>query len=159
MYQHVLVGTDGSPTATRAVEAAARLAHAHHARLTIVHAFDARAAEPSVSPEVERELGWVLASSGARADGVVISATGRARAVTGDALDVSTVTCPGRPVEVMAATAAQLLADVVVVGNADVHRFRLGRSVGHALSRRVGADVVIIDTVGPAPGMRGRSVA
>jgi nucleotide-binding universal stress UspA family protein len=70
VYDHVLVGTDGSATATKAVEAAAQLAQVHGARLTIAHAFNPREPEPLESRAVEAEFPW-LWSSGARAEALV----------------------------------------------------------------------------------------
>ena len=158
MYNHVLVGTDGSDTATKAVEAAARLAQAHQARLTIAHAFDARQPRPAVASPMEAEMGW-LASPGARAEAVVNQAVNRAQEVTCGGLSVDGVAEPGRPIAVMLALADELEPDAVVVGNADVHRLRVRRSIGHALSRRVRGDVVIVDTVGALGAGRGRRLA
>jgi nucleotide-binding universal stress UspA family protein len=154
MYNHVLVGTDGSDTATRAVEAAARLAQAHQARLTIAHAFDARQPHPTVTSPVAAEMGW-LASPGVRAEAVVNAAVNRAQEVACGGLSVEGVAEPGHPVTVMLAVADELEPDAVVVGNADIRRFRLRRSIGHALSRRVQGDVVIVDTVGANRARRG----
>lgn len=143
MYEHVLVGTDGSPTAMRAVEAAARLARAHDARLTIVHAFKPR--PPSPRDERFREL-WPRMTSGVIADEIVKRAEHHARAAVGGALDVETLHGPGKPVAVLRRAVTSLSPDVVVVGNADLRRPRAHRSIGHALSRKVHSDVVVVDT-------------
>jgi nucleotide-binding universal stress UspA family protein len=159
MYDHVLVGTDGSTTATRAVEAAARLAQVHNAKLTIAYAFDPRQREPQVSPAVEAELGWLLSSSGARAEAVVTAAIDHAQAVACGGLTVDGRAEPGRPAPVLATIADELPAAAVVVGNADVRRFGLRGSVGHAVSRRVRSDVMIVNTVGLVPSRPGRGRA
>lgn len=147
MYDHVLVGTDGSATATKAVEAAARLAHAHRARLTIAHAFDPRQPVPVSNPAVEAASTW-RQSVGARAEALVNDAADHAQAAACGGLRIDARAEPGPPVAVLLAFAGDLRPDVVVVGNADLHRVRLRRSIGHALSRRVHSDVIIVDTVG-----------
>jgi nucleotide-binding universal stress UspA family protein len=159
MYDHVLVGTDGSPTATKAVEAAARLAQVHCAQLTIVHAFDPRPLMPASDGGVGAEYTW-RQSVGAMAEALVNAAADHAQAVTCGGLQVEARAEPGDPVTVLLTFVRKLRPDAVVVGNADLHRFRLRRSIGHALSRRVHSDVVIVDTVGLA-GKTGerRSVA
>lgn len=158
MYKHLLVGTDGSSTATRAVEAAARIAHAHNATLTIVHAFDPRQPSPVLDPGVEREFPW-LRFTGARADAVVRAAVDRAHAAACGGLEVHGRVEPGSAAGVLTAVAEEVRPDAVVVGNADVRRLRLRRSIGHALSLRVSADVVIVDTVGRPDAREDRSSA
>lgn len=152
LYNHVLVGTDGSVIATAAVEAAALLAQAHGATLTIAYAFDPWRPDPAASPAAEAEFAWVLASSGARAEAVVAAAIDCAQLATCGGLAVNARVEPGRPVAVLAALTAELRPDVVVVGNADVRPLRLRRSIGHALTRRVSVDLVIVDTVSEAAG-------
>lgn len=147
MYTHVLVGTDGSPTATKAVESAAQLAQVHRARLTIVHAFDAREPEPRDGRGVDTEFPW-LRSTGTRAEALVNTAIDHALAAACGALHVDARTEPGRPVGVLLTLIEELEPDAVIVGNADRHRVQLRRTVGHALSRRVHSDVVIVDTIG-----------
>lgn len=159
MYDHVLVGTDGSPTATRAVEAAALLARIHDAGLSIVHAFDPTEPDLHLDPSIEADLGWSIASSGARADALVNAAVHRARTSAGGGLRVEGLIRPGRPVEVMVALAAELRVDAVVVGNADVHRVRIRRSIGHALVRRIRGDVIIVDTTAAKDSSTGRRSA
>jgi nucleotide-binding universal stress UspA family protein len=159
MYDHVLVGIDGSPDAARAVESAARLAHAHSAGLTIVYAFNPRQRIPELTPALQEEFLW-LRSSGTRAEAVVSAAVDRARAVACGGLEVHGRVEPGAPVAVLAAVSKEVRSDVAVVGNADVRRLRVHRSIGHALARRVTCDVVIVDTIRHG-GQRGdlRSVA
>jgi nucleotide-binding universal stress UspA family protein len=148
VYDHVLVGTDGSATATLAVEAAARLAEAHQAKLTIVHAFKPGAV-PLVNDDVARDVSWHL-TAGTIADKVVAVAEQLAQAAVGGRLDIETHPAPGKPVAVLLSAIDLLQPDAVVVGNADVRRVRMRRSVGHALSRRVRSDVVIVDTASAA---------
>jgi nucleotide-binding universal stress UspA family protein len=151
MYAHVLVGTDGSPTATRAVGAAARLAHAHGARLTVVHAFDPRPPRDVHHADRARdELGWRLTPGGA-ADVLVRDAADHAQAVACGALDVHVRAEPGHPVPVLLRAVAAVEPDAVVVGNADLRRPRVRRAIGPSLSRKAGVDVIIVDTTTPHP--------
>lgn len=143
MYNHVLVGTDGSATASRAVEAAARLAHAHRARLTIVHAF--KSGHHALTDDCPHELSWRL-SAGGIADCVVDAAARAARTVAEDELEVDTRHAPGSAVTVLLRAIRALKPDAVVVGNADVHGFRVRRSIGHRLTRKACVDVVVVDT-------------
>ena len=151
MYSHVLVGTDGSDTAARAVDAAARLAHAHGARLTVVHAFGARrASSPSDLEGFRDEFGWQLTPGGA-AESLVLAAADRARAAACGALEVDVVAEPGQPVPVLLEAVLRLQPDAVVVGNADLRRPRLRRGIGPSLSRRAPVDVIIVDTTESRP--------
>lgn len=54
MYERILVGTDGSPTAAKAVDRAAALARSVNARLTVVSVGRAEHAEAVVAAEKER---------------------------------------------------------------------------------------------------------
>ena len=143
MYEHVLVGTDGSETATRAVATAARLAHAHHARLTIVHAF--KSGQTIGAQDCPKEFAWRL-SAGNVADDIVKKAARSARSVVDDSLTIETHHSPGEPVTVLLDAIDKLNPDAVVVGNADVRGVRVRRSIGHALTRKASVDVIVVDT-------------
>ena len=153
MYTHVLVGTDGSATAARAVDAAARLAHAHGARLTVVHAFDPRPArEVPEPPGLGDELGWRLTPGGA-AEVLVRDAAEQAQAAACGALDVDVRAEPGQPVPVLLRAVLDVEPDAVVVGNADLRRPRLRRGIGPSLSRKADVDVIIVDTTSDRTGL------
>lgn len=150
MYQRVLVGTDGSPTASRAVEAAARVARAHGAALVVGHAFP-----PRLTTRQERDLRtapdslrWRL-TPGAMGEEVVRAAVERARVASEGVVAVRGRAEPGDAVAVMLALVAELDPDVLVIGNRDMPgRLPLRRSVARALSRRATCDIVIVDTIG-----------
>ncbi len=151
MYDHVLVGTDGSATATRAVTAAAQLAHAHDARLTIVHPFEPRPALPSDLGDRDLdELGW-RGTPGGAAELLVQEAAAHARAASCGALDADGYAEPGQPVPVLLEAVLRHRPDVLVVGNADLRRPRLRRGIGTTLSKKAPVDVVIVDTSGARP--------
>ena len=150
MYERVLVGTDGSATATRAVEAAAVVARAHDAELIVAHAFAAR---PTLRQEqawhdAPEEVRWRL-SLGAVAEATVGDAVERARVRAGTELVVRARCEPGRPVTVLLRLADELNPDALVVGNRDLHGWlHTRRSVARGVSRKAACDVIIIDTVG-----------
>lgn len=159
MYHHVLVGTDGSPTATRAVTAAAQLAQIDGARLTIAHAFPAQVAPEALAGRlVDADLRW-LAWPGTVAESVLARGVEHAQRVACGGLRVVGRAEPGRPVGVLAALAGELAADVVVVGNADVWRRRFRRGIGAMVARRVLIDVIVVDTIGTTGPITDRSVA
>lgn len=158
MYDHVLVGTDGSITASRAVESAARLAHAHQAHLTIAHAFGPKGdldIDPSLIPD---ELAW-LRSPGTAAEVLVNAAVDLAQAVACGALSVDARAEVGSPLSVMRSLMRELQPDAVVVGNADARRSIARRGLGAALARRTHADIVIVDTSGVGGAGRARRSA
>lgn len=158
MYDHVLVGTDGSPTATRAVTAAAELAHVQNAKLTIGHAFSAHVPPEALDGFVDADLRW-LAWPGTVAESALAGAVEHAQRVACGGLQVVGRAEPGDPVGVLAALAGELEVDVVVVGNADVWRRRFRRGIGAMVARRVLVDVIVVDTIGTAGPSTERSVA
>ena len=97
-YQTIVVGTDGSSTASIAVDRAGKVAGACDARLLIVCAYE-RAAQPDA--EAQRALGsdaWMVVGSGPAED-VVNSAADRVRAA--GAPKVETMTVKGSPVDAL----------------------------------------------------------
>lgn len=157
MYARVLVGTDGSATATRAVEAAARLAMTHGAELVVAHAFSPRAsgAHRRAWLEAPEDFRWQL-SSGSMAEDTMEAAIRHARAVTGGSVPISGRFEPGTPVQVLLELIDDLDPDVLVIGNRDISaRIRTRRSVSRALVRRASCDVVLADTLGRRQQRRG----
>ena len=125
VYRSVLVGTDGSATAARAVAKAAALAEACGATLLVATVADAERGAP-VLEEVTAGLAGLEAP-------------------------VRTQLLSGDPADALVTFAAQAQVDVIVVGNkgmAGAKRFLLG-SVPNRVSHRAGCDVLIVHTVGP----------
>jgi len=118
VYERILVGTDGSPTAAKAVDRAAELAAAVKARLTIV----------SVGQQAQQ----------------VVEAEKQRLADTG--LDIETTTAAGDPAAVLAEMAAGY--DLLVVGNKGMTgagRFFLG-SVPNKVSHHSPCSLLIVHT-------------
>jgi nucleotide-binding universal stress UspA family protein len=114
MYKTLVVGTDGSPTADEAVKAAADLARSWGSELHIVTAFRApRSGMGSATGAAlaDSGAGQALAEEGARTVGLAAiekfgeGVAAEAHAVQGNADDV------------IIATAAQVGADLIVVGS------------------------------------------
>ena len=150
-YRRVLVGTDGSETASAAVRHAAALAGAMGAELVVVTAY---ATDPlherTLADERERapeDVRWVITDAGEAEDRLV--AARRIAADVGVA-KVRTRAEHGDPADVLIATAEELLCDVIVVGNrgmAGASRFLLG-SVPNKVSHHAPCDVLIVPTTG-----------
>lgn len=150
-YRRVLVGTDGSATASAAVGHASKLAAAMGAELVIVTAYAASpgqerrlADEREQAPE---ELRWMVTDAGEAEERLQ-----PARHVATEAgVDrVRTRVEQGDPAEVLISVAEELSCDVIVVGNrgmANASRFLLG-SVPNKVSHHATCDVLIVPTTG-----------
>lgn len=145
-YSHIVVGTDGSPTAGQAVRHAAQLALATGARLTIVGAYQHSdvhlgGLEAPAGPE-----DGSMATDAAGAEDHVIDGLEVARAV--GAANPHGRTEAGDPASVLLDVAAEVGADLIVVGSrgmAAPSRFLLG-SVPNRVSHHAPCDVVIVRT-------------
>jgi len=122
LYRTVLVGTDGSITAGRAVQRAVELAAVCEGRLLVAYVGDAETGR-TVLDGVERQY-----------------------AESGVALDVRLLT--GDPADALLGLAEAERVDAVVVGNkgmAGAQRFLLG-SVPNRVSHRANCDVLVVHT-------------
>jgi nucleotide-binding universal stress UspA family protein len=161
-YEQILVGTDGSPTATRAVETAAKLASQIGVRLTVLCAY-----EPPSEQELERlradpadpvaqwgtkrhvktvpeEFRWRIAGA-AQAEDVLDRATEHA-ARFGTDVDVRAVN--GNAAESLITAAETDGFDLIVVGSVGMSgakRFMLG-NVPNRVSHYSPTDVLILHT-------------
>ncbi len=123
-YRAVLVGTDGSQTATRAVQRAAALAAMSEARLIVAYVGDTQAGRP------------VLDRTAAQLAGMVPPP--EMRLLNGD------------PADALLGLATAEHVDLIVVGNkgmAGAQRFLLG-SVPNKVSHRAQCDVLVAHTTG-----------
>ena len=130
MYKSIVVGTDGSATATEAVCHAADLAALTGARLHIVHAFRVASA-PDVAAQDARAV-LASAAESAKREGVTVET----HPLVGDAATAL----------IDAATRED--ADLLVVGNkgmSGARRFILG-SVPNTISHRMPCNLLIVHT-------------
>ncbi len=148
MYSTIVVGSDGSPTAGKAVAAAGQLAQTCDGVLHVVQAF--RVGPPGAAMALAAETG--MAMSLADWDREAESEVVRERESTGQRLKASGVKAethavPGNPVEAILEVAAQVEADVIVVGSKGMTGARrvLG-SVPNSVAHRAPCAVLIVKT-------------
>ncbi len=149
MYTTIVVGTDGSDSANKAVSQAAELAEAGGGTLHIVHAYQSMnvglLAMNATSGGPTIDIEGVNASISNTADAVCARA---AEAVKRDGMNVETHTVPGDPCDALISVAEQVHADLLVVGNrgmTGMKRFMLG-SVPNKISHHAPCSVLIADT-------------
>jgi len=143
MYDTIVVGTDGSPTAAAAVDHAARLAALAGATLHV------GMAAPSLpilaSPEMMVATAeWARASNDATRTGLAAAA----EIATEAGAPVETHALEGDPADALIALCEQVDADLLVVGNRGMHgarRFFLG-SVSNRCAHHAETSVLIVDT-------------
>jgi len=144
MFQSIVVGTDGSPTAEEAVRQATELARLSGAKVHLVSAYrplESYATVPGALPPNVREL---------------IDPAGIARTVLDDAaakvraegVECETYGCAGDAAHALIEIAEAHDADLIVVGNKGMHsktRFLLG-SVPNKVSHHAPCAVMIART-------------
>ena len=124
MGESIVVGTDGSATAKRAVAEAARLAKALDAQLHVVSAYGLQEDE------------WVNATLSEAADGV------------GEhEVEVTTHAVRAEPADALLEVAEQVGASMIVVGNQGMHGAkRVLGSIPNSVSHRASCNVLIVST-------------
>jgi nucleotide-binding universal stress UspA family protein len=147
----IIVGTDGSPTATEAVRRAAALASSDGAVLHLVTAYnpEQRAAERAEAEALPEQLRW-MASPGQAAEDVLDETAAALKESDIEGLRVERHARPGEPADVLLDLADELDADLVVVGNKGMlglKRFVVP-SVPNRVSHRATCDVLIVNTTG-----------
>ena len=147
MFGSIVVGTDGSDTATQAVRQAIELARAVGARIELVSAYepvsDARLREDSIV--VPKDLHWMI---NPRAD-VLATLEEAAREIRAAGIDVEVFARQGDPADAILDVAEERGSDLIVVGNKGMtgaKRFLLG-SVPNKVSHHAPCSVLIIRTV------------
>ncbi len=127
MFQNILVGTDGSERAGRAVAQATDLALANDATLHVIHAYEGtRESIAAAARNTVERLAVDLAATGVR---------------------LRTYALQGNPADVMIEWSQRNDADLVVVGNRGMTgRGRLLGSIPNAVAHHVTAAVMIVQT-------------
>jgi nucleotide-binding universal stress UspA family protein len=141
----IVVGTDGSPTAQRAVGRATALAKAVGAELIIISAFNNRAPAGVAAAGISIDSGWVAAAQSG-AESVAKEAAEAAKA-TGVA-SVSYQAVAGDPSEALIHVTVEQGADLLVVGSKGMQstaRFLLG-PIANKVARKVACDLLIVET-------------
>jgi nucleotide-binding universal stress UspA family protein len=146
MFGRIVVGTDGSETATQAVREAAQLAKQTGATLLIVSAFDPvpqsrlREERLEAPSDIEHTVG--------PNEDVEATLAEAAKEVEGEGVDVQTVARQGEPADAILDVAEEEKADLIVVGNKGMtgaKRFLLG-SVPNKVSHHAPSSVLIVRT-------------
>ena len=147
MFRSILVGTDGSETAHRAVAQAVDLAKSLGARLDIVCAYEpvSRSRLRPESDAVPADMQWMV---NARED---VDATLREAVEQAEAggVDAETHARQGDPADAILDVAEERGADLIIVGNRGMtgaKRFLLG-SVPNKVSHYAPCSVLIVRTV------------
>lgn len=147
MFKRIVVGTDGSDTATEAVRQAVELAKLSGASLEVVSAYEPIPAQ-RVRSEQRDAPGDVQYEIGPREDVnlALDSASGLAKREGIEA--VNTIARDGDPADVLLSVAEEMNADLIVVGNKGMtgaRRFLLG-SVPNKVSHHAPCSVIIVRT-------------
>jgi nucleotide-binding universal stress UspA family protein len=148
VYTSIVVGTDGSPTAARAVEQAAALAALTGATLRLVRAYR----PPSRAMTFGPESGYAVAQGHGRWDDEVhvevqAMLDELAAKLTNEGLTVTTHAVPRAAADALMEVADRCKAELIVVGNRGMTGVRrvLG-SVPNGVAHKAECDVMIVDT-------------
>ena len=141
MRESIVVGTDGSDTAERAVKEAARLARALGAELHIVSGFDPR---PSAVSALSGEFAMPPEGEGDALEAMLAASAAGVRA---EDLQVHTHAAGGDPADALIELAAAVGASMIIVGNRGMHGVkRVLGSVPNTVSHKAGCNVLIVST-------------
>jgi nucleotide-binding universal stress UspA family protein len=144
MIRTVAVGTDGSETAGRAMEAAFEMAERFGARLVVLSAFEggsARAGAARLSGAASAHPEW--ASNAAEQVERILAVAEESASERG--IECSSAMAEGDPGEVLVSLADRHGADMIVVGNRGMERRVLG-SVPNTVSHKAACSVFVVKT-------------
>jgi nucleotide-binding universal stress UspA family protein len=146
VFRSIVVGTDGSETAQKAVDAAVELAKLSGAQLELVSAYEpvSRARLRDEARHVPADLQWMV---NPRED-VDATLADAAELVAESGVQARTYAREGDPADAILDVAEELAADLIVVGNKGMtgaKRFLLG-SVPNKVSHHAPCAVMIIRT-------------
>jgi nucleotide-binding universal stress UspA family protein len=140
MLSIVAVGTDGSATASKAVEAAADIAERFDARLVLLSAFDG-SDRPTGSGSGSDERQWAF-NNDARVRELLHRTEQELRERK---IECTTMLDEGDPAEVLIRLAAECDADLLVIGNRGMERRVLG-SVPNTVTHKATCSVYVVKT-------------
>ena len=136
MSESIVVGTDGSATAGRALAEAVRYAAALGADLHVVSAYDPKHAARAGASTAEQRDG-----------GVESTLTAAAAAADSANVPVTTHAVRGEPAAALTSVAAEVGATMIVVGSQGMHGVkRILGSVPNAVSHSARCNVLIVAT-------------
>ena len=146
MFRSIVVGTDGSDTAQKAVDEAVDLAKALGAKLWLVSAYEPvpKARLREEARQTPADLQWMV-NPREEVDSTLSDA---ADVVRGAGVEVETFAREGDPADAILDVAEERDADLIVVGNKGMtgaRRFLLG-SVPNKVSHHAPCNVMIVRT-------------
>lgn len=146
MYSNLLVGTDGSETATRAVREAAELAAKLGAKLSILSAYSPvpEAKLKAEAKDVPEQYRWMI-NPREEVDKTLEAA---AASIEDIGIEVMTAAREGSAADVIIDYAEESSVDLIVMGNKGMtgaKRFLLG-SVPNSVTHQSPCDVLIVHT-------------
>jgi nucleotide-binding universal stress UspA family protein len=146
VFERIVVGTDGSDTATAAVRQAIELAKLSNAKLDLVAAFEP-VPQSRLREEQQEVPGDIQYAVGPREDvnAILETAVGMAKQ---EGLDAEPYPREGDPADAILDVAEEIGADLIVVGNKGMtgaKRFLLG-SVPNKVSHHAPTAVLIVRT-------------
>jgi nucleotide-binding universal stress UspA family protein len=140
MLSTIAVGTDGTATASKAVEAAAEIAQRFEAKLVLLSA--AQDLRQAVAPSGQsEEVQWAT-----NPDSVLREMLSRTEQDMRDRnIECTTLIDEGDPADVLTRLAADCNADLLVIGNRGMHRRVLG-SVPNSVTHKAPCSVYVVKT-------------
>jgi nucleotide-binding universal stress UspA family protein len=143
MLNTVAVGTDGSDTASKAVDFAIELAEKFGSRLVVISSYRAvgEGRLRQEQREAPEDVQWSINPTEA-VDATLSDVEEKAHERN---LQVTTVAGEGDPAEILCKHAEEQQADVLVIGNKGMHRRLLG-SVPNSVAHRAPCSVVVVKT-------------
>jgi nucleotide-binding universal stress UspA family protein len=141
MFATVAVGTDGSATASKAVDAAADLARRYDARLVLLSAFQDPGWTPRERSRADLEVQWSLNPSARVRE--ILSRT--EQDLRSEGIECITLVDEGDPSDVIVRLAGECEADVLVIGNKGMRRRVLG-SVPNTVTHKAPCSVLVVKT-------------
>ena len=146
MFRSIVVGTDGSDTAQKAVDEAVDLAKALGAKLWLVSAYEPvpKARLREEARQAPADLQWMVNPR----EEVESTLSDAADVVRGAGIEVETFAREGDPADAILDVAEERDADLIVVGNKGMtgaRRFLLG-SVPNKVSHHAPCSVLIVRT-------------
>lgn len=142
-YKSIVVGTDGSASASRGVEQAIALAKADGARLVVVTAFEDHGGGPD--DRIPADIRWMITD---RNEAERHARAARELAAEAGVRDVVVQALAGEAADMLLETADDFGADLIVVGSVGLtaaSRFILG-SVASSVLHHAPCDVLVAHT-------------
>lgn len=141
MLSTVAVGTDGSATASKALEAAVEIARRFDAKLVVLSAFQGSDDRPRGVNTGSAELQWEF-DNDARVREMLSRTEQELRERK---IDCTTLVDEGDPAEVLVRLAEECEADLLVIGNRGMQRRVLG-SVPNTVTHKATCSVYVVKT-------------